>query len=155
MTWLDRILLVVVGLVVIYLLWRLFTHFQKTKAKQDIYYLISFAVLLVAGLLLIFFGYDALNSPYVVIVGVLIPAGLSLGLAAQFYPKYETPYLVFVLVGLLAIAITRLTGDSSSGRPGALATIILIIVHTAAGLLIFILPILAVSQKRIPVVSSV
>lgn len=151
MTWLDRVLLLIVGLVVIYLLWRLFTHYQKAKAKQDIYYIISFAVLLVAGLLLIIFGYDALNSPYVVIVAVLIPAGLSLGLVTQFYTKYEKPYLIFVLIGLIAIAISRLTGNSTSGSTSPLATITLIIVHTAAGLLIFILPILAVSKKRAPV----
>jgi hypothetical protein len=54
-------------------------------------------------------------------------------------------------IGLLAIAVTRLTGDSDSGSPGTLATIILIIVHATAGLLIFILPILAVTQKRVPV----
>lgn len=147
MTWLDRIILLVVGLVVIYLLWRLITHYQKTKARQDIYYIISFAVLLVAGLLLIFFGFEALDSPYVVIVAVLIPTGLSLGLVAQFYPRYEIAYLVFVVIGLIGIAITRLTG---SEEPGTLATIVLIIVHLLAGLLIFFIPIIAVVKKRMP-----
>ena len=150
MTWLDRIILLAVGLVVIYLLWRLVTHYQKSKVRQDIYYIISFAVLLVAGLLLIIFGFEALDSPYVVTVAVLIPAGLSLGLVAQLYPRFEIPYLVFVVVGLAAIAITRLTGASSEGNPSTLATIVLIIVHLAAGLLIFILPIIAVVQKRMP-----
>ncbi|MEW6232573.1 MAG: hypothetical protein AB1566_09720 [Chloroflexota bacterium] len=49
-------------------------------------YLVAFVVLLAAGLLLIVFGYGILQSQLVVIVAVLIPAGLSLGLVAEFLP---------------------------------------------------------------------
>jgi hypothetical protein len=108
--------------------------------------MISFAVLLVAGLLLIAFTYAALESPLVIIVAVLIPAGLALGLVAQVYPNYETPYLIFAIVGLLAIAITRLTSLGA----GPVATIVLIIVHTIAGLTIFFLPISAVVRDMVP-----
>ena len=146
MTLFDQIVLLATGLVAIYLIWRFWGEYSGSESKPsyDIYYIISFAVLLVAGLLLIFFGYGVLASPWVVIVSVLIPACLSLGLVAEFYPQYEKGYLAFVVIGLLAIAITRFTG------PEGLATIVLIIVHSVAGLAIFFIPIIAVRQDKAP-----
>jgi len=144
MTLFDRIILLATGLVAIYLLWRFLTRYRKARKMHDIYYMVSFGVLLVAGLLLIAFTYDALASPWVVIVAVLIPAGLSLGLVAEFCPKCEKAYLVFALLGLIAIAITRFTG------PAGLATTVLVIVHSVAGLLVFVLPILAIRQGKAP-----
>ena len=146
MTLFDRIILLLTGLTAIYLLWRFFTRYRETKKSSDIYYMIAFAVLLVAGLLLIAFTYNALESPLVIIVAVLIPAGVALGLVAEVYPKYETPYLIFAVVGLLAIALTRLTSVGA----GPVATIVLIIVHTIAGLTIFFLPISAIVRNMAP-----
>ena len=140
----DRLTLLLTGLVAIYLLWRFFGRYRQTGKTYDIYYMIAFAVLLVAGLLLIAFTYAALENPLVVIVAVLIPAGISLGLVAQFLPQYEKGYLAFALIGLIAIAITRFTG------PSGLATVILIIVHSAAGLLLFGLPLWATRQGKAP-----
>ncbi len=142
MNLIDQIILLATGLVAIYLLWRFFSHYQSSKATSDIAYLVSFAVLLVAGLLLIFLSYSVLANPLVVIVAVLIPAALSLGLVSELLPKYAKPYLAFAIVGLLAVALTRFTG------PPALATIVLIIVHSVAGLLIVGLPLWAVMQKK-------
>ena len=149
MTILDRIVLLITGVVALYLIWRLFQAYQSSPDKpiSNIYYMISFAVLFVAGVLLIIFTYDALESPLVVIVAVLIPAGLSLGLVSEFYPKYEKAYLWFALIGLIAIAVTRFV--EIAGLAG-LATVVLIIVHSVAGLLIFGLPIFAVSGKKAP-----
>lgn len=144
MTLFDRIVLLATGLVAIYLIWRFVEEYRKDKPRYDIYYIISFAVLLVAGLLLIFFGYGILESEWVVTVSVLIPACLSLGLVTEFTPKYEKGYLAFVVIGILAVAITRFTGPSS------LATIVLIIVHGVAGLLIFFMPIYTVRQDKAP-----
>jgi hypothetical protein len=140
----DQITLLATGLVAIYLIWRFVGDFRKSARKPmyDIYYTASFAVLLVAGLLLIAFGYEVLASPLVVIVAVLIPAGLSLGLVAEFLPRYEKAYLAFALIGLIAISVTRFTG------PAALATVVLVIVHATAGLLIFGLPLWAASQGK-------
>lgn len=140
----DQIVLLATGLVAIYLIWRFMGDYRQSARKpmHDIYYMISFAVLLVAGLLLIAFGYDVLASPLVVVVAVLIPAGLSLGLVAEFLPKYEKPYLIFALVGLAAIAFTRFV------EVGALKTVALVIVHSVAGLLIFGLPLWAASQGK-------
>jgi hypothetical protein len=142
MTILDRVLLLLAGLTAIYLLWKFFTHYQRERTRHDLYYMVSFAVLLVAGLLLIAFTYAALANPLVVIVAVLIPAGLSLGLIAELYPKAEKAYLIFALLGLAGIAVTRFTG------PAELATIVLVIVHTVCGLIIFGLPILAVAREQ-------
>lgn len=134
----DQGILLLVGLVAIYLLVRFFTRYSNQKLRYDIYYMVSFAVLLVAGLLLIILTYSALDNPLVEIVGVLIPTGLALGLVAQFFDKYETPFLGFALVGLVAVAITRLTM-----RESTIATIVLVIVHAFSGFLVLVLPFLA------------
>jgi hypothetical protein len=145
MTLLDRLFLLATGLVAIYLIYRFYSRYKTKKGSYDIYYMISFAVLLISGLLLIAFTYDALTCPFVVIVAVLIPAGLALGLVAEFYPKYEKGYLIFVILGLLVVAVTRLTDLGAN-----LATISLIVVHSIAGLTILIVPILAARDGRAP-----
>ena len=83
----DQIILLVTGLVAIYLLWRFFSHYQASQAQSDIPYMIAFAVLLVAGLLLIFLSYAVLANPLVVIVAALIPLALSYGLVRKFLPQ--------------------------------------------------------------------
>lgn len=144
MTIFDRIVLLLTGLAAIYLLWRFVRRFRHQHQRHDIYYSVSFGVLLVAGLLLITFTYSALASPLVVIVAVLIPAGLALGLISEFFPMYEKAFAIFAGVGLAAIAITRFTG------PEWLATVVLVIVHAASGLVILGLPAWAISQKITP-----
>jgi hypothetical protein len=143
MEWHDYITLLATGLVAIYALWRFYKHYQENKSVSDIFYMISFGVLLVAGLLLIAFTYDALENPLVVLVSYLIPAGISLGLIAQFYPKYGMPYLFLVIVGLALIGITRIL-ELDLGR------IVLPIFHSIAGLTIFLLPMVVVRAGRAP-----
>ncbi|NOX63462.1 MAG: hypothetical protein GXP42_16185 [Chloroflexi bacterium] len=147
MTMFDRFVLLLTGLTALYLIWLLLSDYRKAESKptQDLFYALSLAVLFVAGVLLIFFGYEVLQSPWVVIVSVLIPAGLSLGLVTEFFPKYGKAYLAFAVIGLIAIAITRFTG------PERLATIVLIIVHSVAGLVIVATPIFAVRHGKAPV----
>jgi len=144
MNLLDQIILLVTGLVAIYLLWEFYKHYRSHRAGFDIPYMLAFAVLLVAGLLLIFLTYAVLENPLVVIVAVLIPLALSYGLVRQFLPQYERPYLIFAVLGFLALAITRFV------TPGLPATITLVIVHTVAGLTIFLLPFWAVNQRLAP-----
>lgn len=143
----DRISLLATGLVAIYLLFRFYEDYRRSasKATHDIYHMVAFAVLLVAGLLLIAFGYDALESPLVVIVAALIPLGISVGLVAEFVPRLERYYLAFALVGVVAIAITRL-----GGGPAGLATGVLVAFHSVAGLVILGVPLLASSQDKAP-----
>ena len=98
-------------------------------------YTIAFGVLLVAALLMIILGFGALDTPVVAIVATVIPFGLSLGLVWEYLPRWRFPYLLFVVVGFLAIVITRLT------KLGRLASWVLALVHGVAGLVIFLLPI--------------
>ena len=114
----DRIILLLTGLTAIYALWSFYKRYQKEKALHDTYYMLGFGVLLVSGLLLIFFGWDILASPYVLTVATLIPLGISMGLMKQFRPNYKKFYSWFALVGLLAIAVTSIGHVSSRLRGG-------------------------------------
>lgn len=147
MTLFDRIVLLLTGLTAIYLVWRLFQDYQRKDEKPvyDIYYMISFVVLLVAGLLLIFFTYDVLANPLVVVVAYLLPFTLALGLVAEFYKKYGTAYLIIGLIGLIGIFITRVILE-----PGGFATFLLALFHSIAGLIIFFIPIFAVKNQAAP-----
>jgi len=146
MTLFDRLILLATGLVAIYLIWRFWREYrsQPAQRKYSLYYLAAFAVLLVAGLLLIALTYSILSSPLVVAVAALIPLCLSLGLVSEFFPQWEKGYLIFALIGFAALTITRFTG------PAGLATIVLIIVHSIAGLIVFGLPFVAVQRKKAP-----
>ena len=134
MTIFDRIILLLTGLTAIYLLWHFYKRYSKEKGLYDAYYMLGFAVLLVSGLLLIFFGWDILESPYVLTVATLIPLGISMGLMNQFRPKFKKAYSWFALVGLLAIAVTSIGGMSAK-------SIAVPVFHGIAGLIIFGLPI--------------
>ena len=133
MTWFDRIVLLLTGLTAIYILGHFFKRYQKDKGIYDIYYMLGFVVLLISGLLLIFFGWDILASPYVLTVATLIPLGISMGLMNQFRPNYKKYYSWFALVGLLAIAVTSIGGM-------ALKSVAVPVFHGVAGLIIFGLP---------------
>ncbi|NQS91811.1 MAG: hypothetical protein HQ574_05320 [Chloroflexi bacterium] len=129
----DGLILLLTGLTAIYLIWRFYTRYSKEKARYDIYYMMGFVVLLVSGLLLIFFGWGILASPYVLTVATLIPLGISMGLMHQFVSDYKKAYSWFALGGLLAIAITSIGGMS-------LKSIAVPVFHGVAGLIIFGLP---------------
>lgn len=98
-------------------------------------YTVSFGVLIVASLLMIIYGFDILESQLVVIVAAIIPLGFSLGLITEYVPQLSSAYLVFVVIGFLAIILTRTLA------PPRAATIVLSIVHGISGLVIFFLPI--------------
>ena len=142
----DKILLLLTGLVALYLIFRLLQDGRRkgTTPIYNAFYIISFLVLLVAGLLLIFKGYAALSDPLVVIVAYLIPFGLALGLVWEFYPGMGKGYLIFGLIGLILIAVTRYS------EAGGWATLVLAVFHSVAGLLIFFLPIFIVKAGRAP-----
>jgi len=137
MTLLDKILLLATGLVAIYLLWRFWTRYSKGKALYDVYYMMGFAVLLISGLLLIFMGYGILASPYVLTVATLIPLGISMGVAEEYYPAWKKAFKWFAVIGFLAIAIT------SVGQMGLLRKIVVPLFHGVAGLVIFLGPFFA------------
>jgi hypothetical protein len=130
MTLLDRIILLITGLVAIYLIWRFYTRYTQSKKLHDVYYLMGFIVLLVSGLLLIALGWDILASPYVLTVASLIPLGISLGIMNQYYPGTKKVFSWFALIGILVIAVT-----SISASP--IKKIAVPLFHGVAGLIIF------------------
>jgi hypothetical protein len=133
MSVLDRILLLLTALLAAY---------QVSRGVEGLYVLslvsetIAFGVLLVAGLLLIIFDFEVLDSPIVVIVSTIIPLSLSLGLVTEYLPRLRIPYLIFAVLGFLLVAVTRLA------VPKIAAVMILAIVHGVAGIVIFLLPII-------------
>lgn len=143
MNWFDRLFLLGTGLIAIYLMSRFLKEYIETKKHWNLYYLISFTVLTISGLLLIGLGYSILQSPIVVIVAALIPLTLAVGLVQEYFKKYSSAYLVFAIVGFVILSITRFTG------PKVIATLVLIVVHSVAGLTIFILPLFLIKKKRV------
>jgi len=131
-TILDRILLLVTGLLAA---WQIVVGIDRLGTLPIIAYTIGFGVLLVAGLLLIILGFDVLDSPVVVIILSIIPLSLSLGLVWEHLTAYRIPYLLFVLLGFLAILLTRLFSLKN-----ILPVLVLAIVHGIAGIVIFLLP---------------
>lgn len=107
-------------------------------------YTVAFGVLLLASLLLVIFGFDILDSSLVLIVSTIIPVSLSLGLVGEYLPKIIPYYLIFSVLGIIAVAITRYI------LPGRFATLVLMVVHGVAGLIIFLLPIILSIKSVMP-----
>lgn len=148
MTPLDRVLLLVTGLLAAF---QVAVGIDGFSTLPIIAYTIAFGVLLVAGLLLIIWGFEVLDSPMVVVVSTTIPLSLATGLVWQHLASFGTLYLVFAVIGFLAVTLTR-----SFPVPGKLPTIVLAIVHGIAGTTIFLLPILlSVQGQTTPLFSLV
>jgi len=137
----HRILLLLTGLLAAY---QIVIGVEGASPMTVGAHTIAFGVLLLAGLLLIIFGLEALDSPYVVVVATIIPLSLSLGLVWEFAASWRSAYLAFVLTGFIAVVLTRLP------CLGDLATFTLAGVHGVAGLIIFILPIGISFQEIVP-----
>jgi hypothetical protein len=134
MSVLDRILLLLTGLLAAY---QVAFGIEGLSTMAVIAFMIGFGVLLVAGLLLIILGFEVLDAPAVVIVSTLIPLSLATGLVWEYLASFRTLYLIFAVLGFLAVSITRLFPVE-----GKLPTILLAFVHGIAGMTIFLLPIL-------------
>jgi hypothetical protein len=134
---LDIVFLLLTGLLAAYLCWYFYQRYTQHKALHNLYYLMGFAVLLVSGLLLIFLGLDILASPYVLTVASLIPLGISMGIAEEYYPAWKKYFKWFALIGFLAIAVTSIGGMDT------LKKIAVPLFHGVAGLVIFLGPFFA------------
>jgi hypothetical protein len=134
MTTLDRALLFVTVFLSAY---QIVVGIDNLSTAPITAYTIAFGVLLVAGLLLTILGFDVLDSPIVVIVSTIIPLALSLGLVWEHLASYRALYLVFTIIGFLAVTLTRTIPMQSK-----LPTITIAIVHGIAGMTIFLLPII-------------
>ena len=130
---LDRMLLLITALLASY---QVVQGIDGLVTMAIACYTIAFGVLIIASLLMLILGFEVLDSPVVVIASTLIPTSLALGLVAQFLHAILIPYGIFIVLGVLAIIITRFVG------PKKLAVIVLAIVHGVSGLTIFFLPIL-------------
>jgi hypothetical protein len=133
----DNLFLLLTGLLAAYLCWYFWKRYNLHKALHNIYYLMGFAVLLVSGLLLIFLGLKILASPFVLTVASLIPLGISMGLAEEYFPAWKKYFKWFALIGFLAIAI------SSFGGMVTIKKISVPLFHGVAGLVIFLGPFFA------------
>ena len=133
MSLLDRVLLLFTGALAAY---QIVVGVEDLGSMPVTAYTIGFGVLLLAGLLLIILGFEALDSPVVAVVSTVIPLSLSLGLVWQHVAAWRGVYLGFAILGFLAITFTR-----AVRIPGKLPTITLAVVHGIAGLTIFLLPV--------------
>lgn len=107
-------------------------------------YTIAFGVILIAALLIFILGIEVLDSPIVVIVSTIIPLSLAVGLVWQHLASLRTSYLVFAIIGFLAVVLTR-----SIQMQNKLPVIVIAITHGIAGMTIFLLPIILALQGQV------
>ena len=139
---LDRVLVLITGLLAAY---QIVVGIDDLSTAPMLAYTIAFGVLLVALLLLIILGFDALESPVVVVVSTAIPLSLSLGLVWEHLASFRIPYLLFTIIGFMAVIFTRSTPIPPENR---VPTLVIAIVHGIAGITIFLLPILISLQGQ-------
>jgi len=139
---LDILLLLLTGLGAAYLVWRFWKRWSWEKAVYVWYYIMGFAVLFVSGVLLIFMGYDILGTPFVLTVASLIPLGISMGIAEQYYPLWKKPFKWFATIGFLAIALSSFLGWELVRK------ISVPLFHGVAGLVIFLGPFFVNKYKQ-------
>jgi hypothetical protein len=142
MTSLDRVLLLIMSLLAAY---QIVVGIDQMDNLPIIAYTIAFGVLLVAGLLLIILGFDVLDSPVVIVISTIIPLSLATGLVYQHLATFRTPYLLFAIIGFVAVIFTR-----STPMQNKLPVITIAIVHGIAGMTIFLLPIITSIQGKTP-----
>jgi len=142
----DRIILLLTGLIAIYMIGCFSKQQKTTSASYNIYYIVSFTVLLVAGLLLIVKGWGLLSvgsnavgtdltKNLIAIVSTIIPFSLAIGLVSQYKPAAAKGYMVLMVTGFVLIALTRF------GVMPGLSKIVYPMFHAIAGLTIFLLPV--------------
>lgn len=138
---LDRTLLLLTVLLASY---QVSAGIDGFTAMPIVAYTIAFGVILIAALLIFILGIEVLDSPIVVIVSTIIPLSLAVGLVWQHLASMRTSYLIFAIVGFLAVTLTR-----SIQMQNKLPVIILAIAHGIAGLTIFLLPIVIAMQGHV------
>ncbi len=118
--------------------WQIVVGIDNLSRQAIWAYTVAFGVLLVAALMLIILGFEALDSAVVVIVATVIPLSLGLGLVWDHLPAWRLPFAIFALAGLIAVSLTRYLKVPPLAR-----TVVLAAVHGLAGLFIFLLPLYA------------
>ncbi|GAG26470.1 unnamed protein product, partial [marine sediment metagenome] len=133
------ILLLLTGVAAILFALFMVLDFVKNKKIHHLLWALSFIVLFVAGIVLVLTNdYSLLLSPPVAALAALIPGGIAAGLFFVVFEEktklYGYIYLVFTLVMVVLIGITKVVGS-----PGASATVML--AHIPSSLSIILLPI--------------
>ena len=151
MTILDRILLFSAAMLAFKFI---YAHWSQLSENQDggdynIYHLVAFTTLGASTLLLGVFGWgilgfmgDGTENKLVAVVASAIPFAWATGVVKQLKPKFETPFLVLMIIGFLLITFTRFAEMKTMGR------IIYPVFHSTAGLTVILLPILAIAKKQ-------
>jgi len=133
------ILLLITGIAAILFGLLMLLDFVKNKKIHHLLWALAFIVVFVAGVVLIFTNnYALLLSPLVAALAALIPGGIAAGLYFVVFEDktklYGYIYLLFVLVMVILIGITKAVGS-----PGAPATVM--VAHIPSSLSIILLPI--------------
>ncbi|MHA1932307.1 MAG: hypothetical protein ACW96X_07180 [Promethearchaeota archaeon] len=133
------ILLLITGIAAILFGLFMVLDFLKNKKIHHLLWALSFIVLFVAGIVLIFTNdYSLLLSPLIAALAVLIPGGIAAGLFfAVFEDKtklYGYIFLVFVLVMVVLVGIAK-----AAASPGQSYTVMA--AHIPSSLSIILLPI--------------
>jgi hypothetical protein len=135
----DRLFLLLTGLVAVYTIYTLMK--KKDYVHSSLFHIISLTVLTVSGLLLMIFGWgilglmgDGISNKLIAVVASLIPFAWALGVANDIEKRLVNIYLPFMGLGLLLIIISRLSGSAEFAR------IVYPIFHGIAGLSIVLLP---------------
>ncbi len=139
----DQIILLLTGVIAVYMVYYFFREYNSKKTKQEYYlwYMASFGVLFVAGVLIVLFGFGVLGSPLIKVVATLIPFGIAIGLVHQFYYKYYHYYLSFLFTGFLLIMLENF---------GVFQTrTVYPVFHAIAGLTIFLVPIVVARSGQV------
>ncbi len=99
------------------------------------FYTVAFGVFVLAGLMLLLFGFELLTNRFFPVVATLIPISLSLGLVQEYLPQMAFSYSLFI-GGIYILSVwVRFTADEK------MAALVLALVHGVSGLLVFILPV--------------
>jgi len=128
----DRLFFIATIVLASYLIVKGFADFTGTETTL---LTIAMGVLVIAGLLLLLFGFEILENKAVVIVATITPLSLSLSLVLAYLPSFSLIYTIFAILGFLAILVTRYFSSNK------VAAMVLAPVHGVAGLIIFLLPV--------------
>jgi len=104
-------------------------------------YTIGFGILLIAALLIFILGFEVLDLPIVFILSTIIPLSLSLGLVWDHLASFRTAFLIFTIIGFLAVTFTR-----AIPMQNKIPVVVLAVTHGISGLTIFLLPIFIAIQ---------
>ncbi len=119
-------------LVALYLLY----SYARRRELAEVFVSAGLIAYFILALLLALEGLKALESPLAAPLGALVPLLISLGVFKVVFPKWWKYYAIYVVVGIVAIATARVAVP---------------VIHSIAGLVIFLFPIYAMMKKITPV----